>query len=65
MKVTFTEAEIEILNGKKRAIASKLGCSHPMVNGVVDGSREVKTYLTKKIYKELQATIEFFQPIAK
>lgn len=61
----FTQEEKELLKGKSSLIARKYGCSHTYINLMLNGEIQLKTKKSKKIYKGIKETIDFFQPVAK
>lgn len=62
MIASFSEDEKKLLHGQSPKIAAKHGCSSYYVKMIINGQRQVKFPLAKKIHADLQALIELLTP---
>lgn len=62
MEAPFTKEELEILRGKYPALAKTLNTSDTYLKQIANGYRVVKSSKSKKCYKKLKETVEFFTP---
>lgn len=62
MIAEFTPDEKKLLEGQSGSIARKHDCTHKYVRLIIEGKRNVKTDLSKKIHQDCKAIIELFTP---
>jgi len=62
MIAEFSVQEKNLLKGIKASIARKYSCSTTYVMQIANGSREIKSPLSKKIYKDLKHQAKFLTP---
>jgi hypothetical protein len=62
MIAEFSDQEKNLLKGLKASIARKYSCSTTYVMQIVNGSREINSPLSMKIYKDLKHQAEFLTP---
>ncbi len=62
MKASFDDNEKIILRGQAGKLATKHLCSQKYVKFIIDGERDVKSKLSKRILNDLLALIEVLSP---
>lgn len=62
MRAAFNESEKILLRGQSAKLAAKHSCSQKYVKLIIDGEREVKSKLSRKILDDLLKLIELLSP---
>lgn len=62
MRADFTPSKKVLLQGQASKLAKKHKCSAVYVNLIIKGEREIKTQLSKSIYKDLQNLVDLLSP---
>lgn len=62
MKASFNESEKNLLRGQAAKLAAKHLCSQKYVKLIINGDRDVKSKLSRKVLTDLLALIELLSP---